>query len=765
MIGCHNAKRVRHRRVAVVQDRDRIGSRHGRNRLERTGRQLTHSVAEQRPDRVKDLDLAARQHFFGNLENPLDQLRLFRGRDVLHHDPGRSQDAGGRCSGKGDLALARTACARPAPSGNHETVHVNHVAGAAGVVDRGEPERVGPAAGREARELTESEIPFPGLVRMHWIGGRAVEAHGALRYSVDLDLRGPSARPARHFHIHLCSRVVEFEVGSRVLLVRADIATVLAVGRARVIDVVPAAELRHGGIVAIEVRDPGAAPERTLRSLGEEGDGACGRWIHAIDDRRLVGDVREAIRVDGHRGVFGQLAGAAGAAEAPETDLPLVNDPSSLLTRHIDIDVRLGGEGVLDLGVDEPPLRGGVLEFGRVGIAVHVGSVPDHRDLPRRAGADPRKHAGARELESRDAGRVERERLRPALGEGRIRARRAADQIDVVAVGKDDMEVVALVDRHDREPVAGLESAGAVEDHPGIERVRREDRRVHRADRDVRGTMRGIPRRAPHVEIAPVAAHEGPEERPVALEHAVPSDVVGHAGGRILHERALRPRHAPVVRLDDVDVVLAQLKLGRFPEAHVDGLLSARHVPLAIESGGGEWDDGEVVPAIGRHRHRCRAEPEARHVDAARGLDPGRNAGHRRHDVEGIAESYVVVAAPHAPFGRRRDGRRILPPIRLAQVQEGRAPVVRPPEVDAARDAPDRADVDRSEAVHFDFGLDVLVDEDGAPLLLGELDLGLEAEVEVVVGRGAELVGGLRRTGSECRDCRVRLVDRPVDEH
>jgi len=46
-----------------------------------------------------------------------------------------------------------------------------------------------------------------------------------------------------------------------------------------------------------------------------------------------------------------------------------------------------------------------------------------------------------------------------------------------------------------------------------------------------------------------------------------------------------------------------------------------------------------------------------------------------------------------------------------------------------------------------------------------KLHLRLEAEVEPLVRRGAEIIRGLRRTGSECRDSCVGLVDRPVDEH
>ena len=328
------------------------------------------------------------------------------------------------------------------------------------------------------------------------------------------------------------------------------------------------------------------------------------------------------------------------------------------------------------------------------------------------------------------------------------------------------MDVIALVHGHDREPVARRARSGAVEDEAGIECVRREDRRVHRADRDVRGTGRGILGSAPHVKITLVPAHEGSEHRSVALERAVPSDVVPHARGRILNERAFRPRRPSVVRLGDIDVVLAEFGLGELPEAHVDGLLSARDVPLPVELGGREGERGPVITAIHRDRHRGRAEPEARHVDAPRGLDT-RHACHRRHDEERIAERQVDVAASQPTFRRRiRRRGRTLGPVRLTLEGEGCAPVVGTPEVHTTRHSADGSNVNRAEAVDLDLGLEVLVDEDGAAFLVGEVHLWLEAEVEVVVGRlRPEIIRRLGRARHERGGRGVRLVDRTVDEH
>ena len=146
-------------------------------------------------------------------------------------------------------------------------------------------------------------------------------------------------------------------------------------------------------------------------------------------------------------------------------------------------------------------------------------------------------------------------------------------------------------------------------------------------------------------------------------------------------------------------------------------------------------------------------------------MDSRRHARHRRNDVEGIAERDVVIAAACATFGRGRHGRRILRAVRLTLIDEGRSTVIRPPEIHTAWDSADRADVDRPEAVDLDLGLGVLVDEDQAPLLLGELDLGLEAEIEALVDARAELIGRFGRRRAECGDRGVGVVHHTIDQH
>ena len=262
-----------------------------------------------------------------------------------------------------------------------------------------------------------------------------------------------------------------------------------------------------------------------------------------------------------------------------------------------------------------------------------------------------------------------------------------------------------------------------------------------------------------------VAAHEGSEQDSIGLDDAVSADVIRHARGGILHEGTLRPGRASVVRLSDEDVVLAQLELRGLPEAHVDGVHPARDVPLPVELRGGEGERHPVVPAVRRDRHRGGAEPQARAVDMTPRLDSRRHARHRRNDVEGIAERDVVIAAACATFGRGRHGRRILRAVRLTLIDEGRSTVIRPPEIHTAWDSADRADVDRPEAVDLDLGLGVLVDEDQAPLLLGELDLGLEAEIEALVDARAELIGRFGRRRAECGDRGVGVVHHTIDQH
>ncbi len=369
------------------------------------------------------------------------------------------------------------------------------------------------------------------------------------------------------------------------------------------------------------------------------------------------------------------------------------------------------------------------------------------------------------ELESRHARRVERNRLRPARGHRGIGPGRAADEIDVVPIREHDVEVVALVHRKDREPVAGREALGPVEDEAGVERGGRDRRSVHGADRNLGRPVRGIVRRAPDVEIAPVPAREGSEKRPVALQHAVTAHVVHDAGRRALDVAALREGQ-PVVRLRHVHVVEPSLGEGHLAKAHVERLLAARHVPLAVQRRGREGHRNPVVAAVGRDRERRRAQPEAGHVHAPGRLDSGRDAGNRRHQVEGIAQREVHVAAAQPGVGLGLPGvRGFLRAVGLAEIGEVGSAVIRAPEVHAARDAADRSDVDRAEAIDLDLGLVVLVHEDQAALLRGQLDLGLEAEVEPLVRRGAEIIRGLRRAGTECRDSCVGLVDRPVDEH
>ncbi len=295
-----------------------------------------------------------------------------------------------------------------------------------------------------------------------------------------------------------------------------------------------------------------------------------------------------------------------------------MDHPASLLARDIEKHVRGRGESVLDLRVDQHPGNLVRLELGRVGVAFNGGRIPHHGDLAVGASPDPREHARPRELEPGHAWRIERHGLGPARRQAGVGSRGTTDEIDVVTVGEHDVDVVRLVHAHDREPVAHGQLAGSVEDEARVERVRREHRGVHRADRNVRRTGLSEFRRAPDVEIVLVPAHECPDHRSVGLEDVVSAHVVGDAGRGILNEGSLRPRGTAVVRLRHIDVMLAKLELGCLPKGHVDCLLSPREIPLPVELRRREGERGPVLAFVRGHRHRAGTQPEARAVDAPR---------------------------------------------------------------------------------------------------------------------------------------------------
>ncbi len=202
-------------------------------------------------------------------------------------------------------------------------------------------------------------------------------------------------------------------------------------------------------------------------------------------------------------------------------------------------------------------------------------------------------------------------------------------------VAEGDVDIVALVDRHDRKLVRDRQGPDTVEDLPGFKGVGHEQRHVGGSQRKLgrRGPARlGI---LPEVEVPHVGADERAQKGPVVQEHRIAGQVVRHAGLGIHHVGPLREGE-PVIRLHDEDIVLSLLRLAQLPEAHVERLLAAGHVPLG--------DRNPVVPAVGRNRERGRTQPQTGHVDAAAALDAGVSP-RGRDDGERIAQRDVDVAA------------------------------------------------------------------------------------------------------------------------